>query len=60
VELFVFYLVDGFTLAWVVFGKLRQEIVPIGFAQLSSGHRILLQKRSCGLTCRGTATATQF
>jgi hypothetical protein len=37
VELFVFYLVDGFTLAWFVFGKRRQEIVPM--ASLSSLQR---------------------
>jgi hypothetical protein len=29
VELFVFYLVDGFTLARFVFAKHRQEIVPM-------------------------------
>ena len=33
-ELFVFYLVDGFTLAWFVFGEHRQEIVLM--ASLSS------------------------
>jgi hypothetical protein len=50
VELFVFYLVDGFTLAWFVFGEHRQEIVPM--PSLSSLRSFAVY--CCGRTCRGT------
>jgi len=56
VELFVFYLVDGFTLAWFVFGKHRQEIAPM--ASLSSLQSSAVQ--CCGRTCRGMADATEI